>query len=151
MRGTILCGVNDSEAARGALELAAELRDRLGLRLVVAHVAEGIATGGGDGNGDESVTARANREGAARLVARLSAEQGVTGAAEQRSAVGDPAVLLGQIAAEEAADVIVIGSRGRGRLRRGLASKLARQLETETPVPVLIALPRTPGDRRAAA
>jgi hypothetical protein len=48
MRGTILCGVNDSEAGRGALELAAELADRLGLRLVVAHVADGIPPVGGD-------------------------------------------------------------------------------------------------------
>ena len=150
MRGTILCGVNDSETARSALELAAELSVRLGLPLVVAHVADGIAPVGGDGNGDESVTARANREGAARLVARLSAEHRVTGDAKQRSAVGDPAVLLGQIAAEEAADVILIGSRGRGRLRRGLASKLARQL-AEAPVPVLIALPRTTREPRAAA
>ena len=85
------------------------------------------------------------------MVARLSAEHRVTGDAKQRSAVGDPAVLLGQIAAEEAADVILIGSRGRGRLRRGVASKLARELETETSVPVVIALPRTPRHRRAAA
>jgi nucleotide-binding universal stress UspA family protein len=42
MQGTVLCGVDDSEAARGALKLAAELGDRLGLRLVVAHVVDGI-------------------------------------------------------------------------------------------------------------
>ena len=150
MRGTILGGVNDSAAARSALELAAELSDRLGLRLVLAHVADGFGPAGGDGNGDESVTARANREGAARLVARLAAELGRTGHVEQRSAVGDPAMLLGQIAAEEAADVIVIGSRGRGRLRRGVASKLARQL-AEARVPVLIALPRTSREPRAGA
>ena len=151
MRGTILCGVNDSEAGRGALDLAAELGDRLGLRLVVAHVADGIPPVSGDGHRDESVTTRANREGAARLVARLAAEHGVAGSAEQRSAVGDPAALLGQIAAEEAADVIVVGSRAGSRLRRGLESKLARRLETETPVPVLIAPPRTPRARQAAA
>jgi nucleotide-binding universal stress UspA family protein len=151
MRGTILCGVNDSDAGRGALELAAELGDRLGLRLVVAHVADGLPPVGGDGNGDESVTTRANREGASRLVARLAAEHGLAGSAEQRSAVGDPAALLGQIAAEEAADMIVVGSRARGRPWRGLESKLARRLETETPVPVLIAPPRTPRARQAAA
>jgi nucleotide-binding universal stress UspA family protein len=151
MRGTILCAVNDSEAGRGALELTAELGDRLGLRLVVAHVADGIPPVGGDGNGDESVTTRANREGAARLVARLTAEHGRAGGAEQRSGVGDPAALLARFAAEEAADMIVIGSRARGRLRRGLESNLARRLETETPVPVLIALPPTPRARRAAA
>jgi hypothetical protein len=47
--------------------------------------------------------------------------------------------------------MIVVGSRARGRLRRGLESKLARQLETETPAPVLIAPPRTPRARQAAA
>ena len=150
MRGTILCGVTDSEAGRGALELAAELGARLGLRLVVAHVADGIPPVGGEGNG-EGVATRAHREGAARLVARLAAEHGLAGSAEHRSAVGDAAALLAQIAAEEAADMIVIGSRARRRLWRGLESKLARQLETETPVPVLIALPRTPRTRQAAA
>ena len=57
--------------------------------------------------------------------------------------VGDPPALLGRIAAEEAADLIIVGARVRGRLRRGLESSLARQLQTETRVPVLIAPPRT--------
>jgi nucleotide-binding universal stress UspA family protein len=147
MRGTIVCGVTDSDEGRGALVVAAELSQRLGLRLVLAHIADGIAPLDVNGEGSESVTTRADRQGAARLVARLAAEHGVGGSAEQRSAVGDPAALLGQIAAEEAADLIVVGSRARGRLRRSLESRLARQLETETAMPVLIALPRT---RRAS-
>jgi nucleotide-binding universal stress UspA family protein len=151
MRGTIVCGVTDSDEGRGALAVATELSERLGLRLVLAHVADGIAPLDVDGEGSEGgVTTRADREGAARLVARLAAEHGVAGSAEQRSAVGDPAALLGQIAAEEAADLIVVGSRERGRLRRGLESRLARQLETATPVPVVIAPPRTPRAGKAA-
>ncbi len=149
MRGTILCGVDDSDDGRSALELAAELSDRLDARLVLAHVADGIPPTGA--NGDESVTTRANREGASRLVARLAAEHGVAGKAEQRSAVGDPAALLAQIAAEEAADVIIVGSRARRRLRRRLDSRLVRELETETPVPVLIAPLRRRRARQAAA
>jgi nucleotide-binding universal stress UspA family protein len=43
--------------------------------------------------------------------------------------------------------MIVVGSRARGRLRRGLESRLARQLETTTRVPVLIA---PPGARHAS-
>jgi nucleotide-binding universal stress UspA family protein len=146
MQGTIVCAVTDSEEGRGALAVATELSERLGLRLVLAHVPDGIAPLGVNGEGGESVTIRAGRIGreeAARLVARLAAEYGVADTAEQRSAIGDPATLLGQIAAEEAADVIVVGSRARGRLRRGLESRLARQLEAETPVPVVIAPPRT--------
>lgn len=79
MRGTIVCAVTDSDEGRGALAVAAELSERLGLRLVLAHVAEGIAPLDINGEGTESVTTRADREGAARLIARLAAEQGVVG------------------------------------------------------------------------
>jgi nucleotide-binding universal stress UspA family protein len=151
MRGTIVCGVTDSDEGRGALAVAAELSERLGLRLVLAHVADGSARLDINREGSESVTTRADREGAARMLARLAAEHGVAGSAEQRSAVGDPAALLGRIAAEESADLIVVGSRARGRLRRGLESPLAHQLETTTPVPVVIAPPRTRGASTAAS
>jgi nucleotide-binding universal stress UspA family protein len=151
MPGTIVCGVTDSYAGRGALAVAAELSEGLGLRLVLVHVADGIPPLDVKGDSMESVSTRADREGAARLVARLAAEHGVAESVEQRSAVGDPAALLGQIAAEEAADVIVIGARVRGWLRGRLESRLARQLETETPVPVLIAPSRTRHPRRPAA
>jgi nucleotide-binding universal stress UspA family protein len=150
MRGTIVCGVTDSEAGRGALAAAADLSRRLGLRLVLVHVADGIAPLGVDGD-TESVTICADREGAARLVACMAADHGVADSADQRSAIGDPAVLLGQIAAEEAADMIVVGSHERGRLRRVVASRFARQLATETPVPVLIAPPQKRRARNGAA
>lgn len=150
MRGTMVCNVTDTEEGRGALELAVELSKRLGLRLVLAHVASGIML---DDDGSEvggSVSMKANRQGATRLLDRLAAEFGVAGA-ERREAVGDEAARLGQIAAEEAADVIVVGARPRGRLRRGLVSKVADQLETETAVPVLIAPPRTRGTSGSTA
>jgi nucleotide-binding universal stress UspA family protein len=140
MRGTIVCSVSDTEEGRSALELAAGLSERLGLRLVLAHVASGIELSE-NGEADESVSMKADREGATRLLERLAREYGVTGA-ERREAVGDEAAWLGQIAAEEAADVILVGARHRGRLRRGFESRLAGELETETPVPVLIAPPR---------
>ena len=151
MRGTMICSVSDTEEGRGALEMAVELSERLRLRLVLAHVASGITLDDNGADADESVSMKANREGATRLLARLAAEYGVGDSAERREAVGDEAAQLAQIAAEEAADVILVGARPRGRLRRGLESKLADQLETETPVPVLIAAPRTRGTGRLAA
>jgi nucleotide-binding universal stress UspA family protein len=151
MGGTIVCGVTDSEAGRGALAVAAEVSKRLGLRLVLVHVADGIGPLDVNGEVSESVSTRANGKGASQLIARLAAEHGVAGRAEQRSAVGDAAALLGQIAADEAADVIVVGSRARGRLRRGLESGLVRQLETTTPVPVVIAPPWTRRTSKAAS
>jgi nucleotide-binding universal stress UspA family protein len=141
MRGTLVCAVTASEESAEALALSAELSERLGLRLVLAHAVNGIGEFGSE-DGVESVSMQADRQGAERRLARLAHEHGVAHRAEQRVAVGEPAALIGQIAAEEAADLIVVGSRARGRFRRGLESKLARQLETATPVPVLIAPPR---------
>jgi nucleotide-binding universal stress UspA family protein len=149
MPGTILCVVTDTDEGRCALARAAELTERLRLRLVLAHVADGIPNG--NGQVDESVTMKGDREGAARLLYRLAAEHAVADRAERRVAVGHAPSLLGQIAAEEAADLIVVGARSRGRLRRGLESRLADELETETPVPVLIAPPRLRQARKTMA
>jgi nucleotide-binding universal stress UspA family protein len=151
VRGTLVCGVTDSEDAAGTVELAVELTQRLGMRLVLAHVAEGFAPIGDGVEVEESVTMKGNRVGAERLLGQLAEEYGVAETAQRRVAVGSPATLLGQIAAEEAADVILVGSRERGWPRRGLESRLAAQLETETPVPILIAPPRTRPGRRSVA
>jgi nucleotide-binding universal stress UspA family protein len=139
MRGTLLCAVSDGEESADALELSAQLSDRLGLRLVLAHAANGINTIDDE---DESVTMRANREGAERRLTELARAHGLAGRAERRVAVGEPAALLGQIAAEEAADMIVVGAPARG-WRKRLESRLADELGAETPVPVVIAPPRT--------
>lgn len=150
VRGTIVCGMTDSDEGHSALELGAELSKRLGMRLVLAHVAEGLAPLDGYGDDNESVTMKGNRRGGELLLARLAREHGVGHTAECRVAIGEPALLVGQIAAEEAADVIVVGSRARRWPGRGLQSKLAERLERETPLPILIAPPANGRRRRAA-
>jgi nucleotide-binding universal stress UspA family protein len=122
MRGTIVCGVTDTHEGRQALATAVEVSERLGLRLVLAHDAEDIGALDGHVDGDEGVTMKGDREGAARLLARLAAEYDLAERADCRVAVGDAGSLLGQTAAEEAADLIVVGPRARGRLRRASAS-----------------------------
>jgi nucleotide-binding universal stress UspA family protein len=151
VRGTIVCGVTDGDEGHAALELGVELSRRLGLRLVLAHVAEGLAPLDAYGDDNESVTMKGNRRGGELLLARLAREHGVGDTAECRVAVGEPALLVGQIAAEEAADVIVVGSRARRWPGRGLQSKLAEGLERETPLPILIAPPANGRRRKAAA
>jgi nucleotide-binding universal stress UspA family protein len=137
LRGTLLCAVSDGAESVDALKLGAQLSDRLGLRLVLAHAVDGI-----DGGDDEqSVAMRAHREGAERRLEILAEAHGLTRRSERRVAVGEPATLLGQIAAEEAADMIVVGAAARG-WRKRLESRLADELCTETQVPVLIAPPR---------
>jgi nucleotide-binding universal stress UspA family protein len=149
MHGTVVCAVTDGAENEDAVAQAVAVSERLGLRLVLAHVADGI--GSHANGGDESVTMKGDRKAAEALLEELAREHDLGEIAERRVALGDPATRLGQIASEEAADVIVVGARTRGWGRRGLESRLAQELETETPVPVLIAPPRTRPRRRQAA
>jgi nucleotide-binding universal stress UspA family protein len=142
MRGTLVCAVTAEDESADALALGAELSGRLDLRLVIAHPVERV-------DSLDGAAAQARRRDAERRLTKLAQELGVGDRAERRVAIGEQAALLGQIAAEEAADVIVVGARTRG-WRKRLESRLADELETETPVPVLIAppRPRRSADRR---
>jgi nucleotide-binding universal stress UspA family protein len=133
MRGTIVCGVVDTVEGRGAVQIAVDICERLGLRLVLVHVTPGPRGSGGATGGN--------------LLARMAAEHGVAQTAERREAYGDAATRLGEIAAEEAADLILVGARAGRRLRGHLESTVGRELEAETAIPVLIA---PPSQRRAA-
>jgi len=126
MSGTILCGVDDSQSARDALQLAAALSERLRVRLVVAHVAS-----------------RKSTDDAERLVSRRVAEAASSAQADVRVAIGDRAARLAQIAAEEGADLIIVGSGRESRLRLRTGRVLASELESTTTCPVVIAPPQT--------
>ena len=133
-RGTLLCALTAGDESAHALELGLELSERLGLRLVLAHAVP-TADGRNDGTAAE------------HRLAWLAGEHGVADHVERRVALGDPAVLLGRIAAEEAAAIVVVGAAKRG-WRRRLDFGLARDLETVTSAPVVVAVPRRRRTRR---
>jgi nucleotide-binding universal stress UspA family protein len=121
--GTILCGVDGSRGARDALQLASALGERLGLRLVVAHVTR-----------DEERAAAGER-----LLNEVAGRTDRAEAPERRLVSGDPASRLAEIAAEEGADLIIIGSPSRRRRSLRAGGPLSRPLESATSCPVVIA------------
>jgi nucleotide-binding universal stress UspA family protein len=132
---TIVCGIDDSPAAFEALRVASALSAQVDARLVLAHAA-GSSTAGADQGG---LTTDQACLGGNRLLERAAHEHNPT--AERRVEVGDPSDALARIAAEEAATLIILGSRSRrllrGRLRRGLAHELA----ATAPCPVVVVVP----------
>jgi nucleotide-binding universal stress UspA family protein len=136
MGGTIVCGVTESPDGRSAAELARALGARLGLRLVLVYVVDGIPPGT-----QESLTAQQRQSGAERTLEAIAREIG--NGTEKRMVLGGRAEALAQVAAEEGADLIVLGSRSAGLGGRKLRCTLARELEATTPVPVLVAPPST--------
>lgn len=129
----IVCGVNDSPGAFEALQVANALSVQFDARLVLAHVADGWA------GSDESLTTNQARQGANRMLDRAAREHNVR--AEHRIEVGEPAESLARIASEEAASLIIVGSRRQGWPRPGLRSTLARDLAAAAPCPVVVVPP----------
>lgn len=136
MARTILCPVNETDGAAQALRVAARLCERLAMRLVVVHIADGVPP---------SPTAR--REARRRgewLTARILAEQGVPNV-DRRVAIGTPGREIAGIAEQEQPEMIIIGSKRQGRRpQRSLRSRLASELAELTPFPVLIVPPAVP-------
>jgi nucleotide-binding universal stress UspA family protein len=137
---TIVCGIDDSPGAVEALRIARTLSADLKLRLVLAHIAPGwnVAAGWTQG-ANESLSTNQARQGGDRLLERAAREYDLQ--AERRVEVGEPADALARIAAEEAATLIVVGSRRQGRLRPGIRSGLAGELVASAPCPVVIVPP----------
>lgn len=136
MGGTLVCGVTETPDGRDAAELARAVGARLGLRLVLVHVVDGVPAGT-----HESLSARQRQAGAERVLDAIARESGE--GTEKRVMVGNRAEALAQVAAEEGADLIVIGSRRTGLGNRKLRCTLARDLEAATPIPVVVAPPTT--------
>ena len=137
-----------SPDSRAALEVAADLSKRLGSRLILAHVAEvghvpyaaAYPLGGLAGP-----VAVANEIDAGEEVGERLLDQAADAArlvdAERRVEVGVPAERLADVADEEDAQLIVVGSRGRGAFKAAFLGSVSNSLVGVARCPVLIVPP----------
>ena len=119
MAETIVCAVDDSEAAVGVLDIARGLADALGARLLAVHA--GGTQLGWDWAG-ASVRARLTEAGELP---------------EVRLVQGSPAAIMEE-ADREGAELLVVGSRGRGPVRSGLLGSVSREITSQARCPVVI-------------
>jgi nucleotide-binding universal stress UspA family protein len=142
----LLC-TDGSEPAREALASGlAALRpaDRTIIVTVVDHPDEMLAAGasgfaGGSMSPEtfEELQNESQAEGE-RIIARAAAELGVEGV-EALVLHGRPGDTICAFAAEVGCTVIVMGSRGRGGIRRALLGSVSDSVVRNAPCPVLIA------------
>jgi nucleotide-binding universal stress UspA family protein len=137
---TIVLALDGSEGSRRAIPMASELALRNNARLVIVHVDERIAgKAGGDVHPDEAeiqVTIRQHTE-------ELS-KQGIETTVRMRDVmVGGPARSIADVASEEGADLIVVGTRGHSALAGILLGGVTQRLLHLAHRPVL-AIPPPP-------
>jgi nucleotide-binding universal stress UspA family protein len=144
--GAILCGVDGSPESEAAVATAQALATRLGTRLVLAYVAEparvplahAAPLGIGMAGPGIAVEEREQlREQGIRLLDRVSDAAGLS-EVDYRVEIGPPAERLADIADEEDAELIVVGSRGRGALTAAFLGSVSNSLAGIARRPVLI-------------
>lgn len=146
-----VCGVKAADGPADHVAAAAALCERAGLDLVLVHAVPPAfspaaipAPGIGDSmspavetlEADSDVGASGTLESAARS-AVLAAPRGDV-AIKARIEVGTPAEELVRVAALVDAELIVVGSRGRGPLAAGLLGSTSRALAKDARRPVMI-------------
>jgi nucleotide-binding universal stress UspA family protein len=121
LNGTIVCVAGHPTEAQAALDVARRLADQFDARMLLVRLADGI--------------------GSIDAVGCAGSDE------EQRVAAGDPAEAVARIAADEAADLIVVGAQ-RGLRAKTLRSLLAADLAATASCPVVVAPPRSREDAR---
>ena len=118
MRTTILAAADFSEGSRGAFALACSLARKDETRLTVLNVQGAV------GGADERHAATLDRLRAAYVPGRPLAVEYLVRA-------GDPAATVLAAAAEQACDLLVMGTHGRTGLKRLLTGSVAETIQRE--------------------
>jgi nucleotide-binding universal stress UspA family protein len=135
---TILCPTDYSELSQAALAYAAALARDHGARLVILHAVETL--------GPENVTygeavsrpqPQAYRQRLWDDLHRVKPPS-FEGPVEYILSEEDPVEAILRTAAARACDLIVMGSHGRGGLKRWLMGSIAEQVVRKAPCPVLV-------------
>jgi nucleotide-binding universal stress UspA family protein len=147
MDRSIVCGVDGSADSQAALAVAIDLSTRLRLRLIMANVVEpshapyvGAASLGGAMSRPLLPTTNHQEEAANALLVELSTTMGLE-EADRRVVVGYAAERLADLADEEGAEMIVVGSRGRGAFKAAFLGSVSSSVIGVARCPVLVVPP----------
>jgi nucleotide-binding universal stress UspA family protein len=135
---TIVVGYDETEPAKRALDLAAELAGAFGSKVIVTSVAPVMVSpgrGAGTGAIDPTDPPSEHTEELAHAREHL-AGKGVT--AEFQAAIGEPAETIVQLAEERHADLIVVGTREPNVLERLLGQSVSQAVSRHAHCNVLI-------------
>jgi nucleotide-binding universal stress UspA family protein len=135
-RRPIVCGVDDSDGSRAALAFAARLARGLGVQLVLAHASER-----GHPPPGRALAAERIRASEPELIGRVARDADVTDYRFARVESPWAAKGLLTIASSERAELLVVGSRGRGLVRARLLGSVSEEVARRARCPVVVVPP----------
>jgi nucleotide-binding universal stress UspA family protein len=140
--GPIVCGVDDSDEARDAARVAGALGGRLGLEVLLVHVAGAVTQPGvGVAAAGRERLAESERSEAETLLARIVDDAGLPESVRRQVEFGDAAGRLLAVCEEVGAELVVVGSRGRGKVRRTLLGTVSATVAAKAPCIAVVVPP----------
>jgi nucleotide-binding universal stress UspA family protein len=137
--GPILCGVDESAHAAQAARLAADLAVRLGVRLVLLHVAPEPWVSAHTPDHHEELQKEMAFERAGHLATVLDPiDVGPIAPVQRAVEFGHPVEVMRASATELGATCLVVGSRGQGAVEEVLVGSTSGALAREAPCPVIL-------------
>jgi nucleotide-binding universal stress UspA family protein len=133
---TIVVGYDDTEPSKRALERAADLAEKFGSRLLITSVAPVMIPSGHGSAGVDPTDPPKQHE-----VELEHAQAYLTGrnlSAELQPAIGDPADTIVEVADQNAATLIVVGTRQPSILERLLGTSVSGAVSRHAHCDVLI-------------
>jgi nucleotide-binding universal stress UspA family protein len=134
----ILVTVENSPIAAHAVDLGIELARSLKAEIALIRVTESPTAYGVDaGISARELMAQARREDQ-KLLAGVRERLSLPASVQEFLPAGDPATEIVNAAKEWPADIIVLGSHGRGGVSRALLGSVAEAVTRHAPCPVLV-------------
>jgi len=146
MNRSIVCGIDDARAGHAAVEVAATLARSLDCELVLAHVVDDPPTFPYRDARLRELERRRVIEAGTPLLERIAA--GLPGLAPRTKVLLGAAVeRLTDLCRDEDAELLVVGSRGRGPLASALLGSVSRSLASASECPVVVVPAQVAGER----
>ena len=151
----ILCGVDGSAHARHAASAALAMAERLGARLTVVHVAPTrtlVSVASLPADVDPRAYERSTEvaETQAEAAYDTLAPEVSRAVVDREVRLGEPATVLAELAEERGAELIVVGSRGRGAWRSAAMGSVSAELVRLASCPVMIVPENAPAKPQTA-
>jgi len=136
--GPVVCCVDGSDGSRSAAALAASLADRLGLRLILLSVVGTVTQPGvSAAPGGQDRLAAAERREAEEVLGEVAAAAGAP-QAEHRVEFGAAASRILSVCETEGASLVVLGTRGRGRVKSAVLGSVSHEVAARASCPILV-------------